>query len=211
MGPRAAMWLRVGCVAVGLPVLLVGAWLAYEAFHGKHYVPRAATKTEIDSLTVAATEYFHEFAAYPPGGADLNDDGDLDDPGEDFGSGKPPADPRHPTVAELQLRALCVRLPVENGTRVDGPYYSPPHVQMVGGSLADRFGNPYRYLADGRRTTLDPATGKPLASRVDRRQPVIWSIGPDGKQDPGNNNRDDDGDGKVDEDDELENDICSWN
>ena len=174
-------------------------------------VGSARTKAEIDTLMLALMEYDNEFFGHPPGGRDLNDDGDLDDAGEDFGSGKPPADPQHPTVFELQLRTVCVKLSVEGGNRFVGPYYLPKTSQVVNGALVDAWGHPLRYLADGRRTTMDPATGRRPLSRVDRRMPILWSVGLDGKQDPGNNNLDDDNDGKVDEPDELKDDICSWN
>lgn len=197
-------------------ILIVGALVAFlligERPVGHRATPRSRTKGEIDNLMMALTEYHNQFGAYPPGGVDLNDDGDLDDPGESFGSGKPPADPEHPNVVELQLRALCVKLPVENNTNTKGPYYSPNATGIdEAGRLIDVWGRPFRYLADGRRTTIDPETGFRLPGRVAKPGPVIWSLGPDGKQDPGNNNLDDDGDGKVDETDELVDDICSWN
>ena len=197
-------------------ILIAAAMLAGLFYAGvkaaRRQVNRAHTETTISSLMMALLEYHAEFDAYPPGGTDLNDDGDLDDPSEDMGSGRLPADPAHPTVFELRFRTLCVKLSVENNTRIVGPYYSlNPEDIDASGRLTDDWGQPFRYLADGRRTTLDPATGKRLASRVDRREPVIWSVGEDGRQDPGNNNRDDNGNGKVDEADELINDICSWN
>jgi hypothetical protein len=193
-----------------------GAFIVYEMLpvllnvDSPDSIYRLRTKVEIDRLTVALMEYYNDFGAYPPGGKDLNDDGDLDDPGEDFGSGKLPADPAHPTIFELQLRTLCVKLSVENGTRTVGPYCSPHPEQIVNGALRDIYGNPLRYLADGRRSTLDPATGLRLPGRGWKAGPVVWSIGPDGKQDPRNNNLDDDYNGKVDDPPELEDDICSW-
>ncbi len=199
-------------LALFVLVLVVVGWLLLDIQGPRVHTVVGRQKGELDNLMMALTEYHNQFAAYPPGGTDLNDDGDLDDPGESFGSGKPPSDPEHPNVAELQLRALCVKLPVENNTNTVGPYYSPNATGIdEAGRLIDVWDRPFRYLADGRRTKLDPATRKPLHGRVARREPVIWSVGPDGRQDPGNNNLDDDGDGRIDEPDELVDDICSWN
>jgi len=68
---------------------------------------------------------------------------------------------------------------------------------------------------------VDSSTGMRMLSRIDRRAPVIWSLGEDGSavvkpgggygQDPQNDNLDNDGNGKVDDTQELINDICSWN
>ncbi len=212
--PMRCVAARSGKVMTMLTVILIlGTVVAFflVGVGTRHPVPGGRTRVEIDNLMMALTEYHNQFDAYPPGGTDLNDDGDLDDPGEDVGSGKPSADPAQSAVLELQLRMLCVKLPAENNTRTIGPYYSPSHAQIVGGFLVDFFGFHYRYLADGRRTTINPETGFRLPGRIAKPGPVIWSVGPDGRQDPLNNNLDDDGDGKVDEPDELVDDICSWN
>jgi len=200
-----ALLAAIAVIAMAVPMLLDLA-----GCHPDRWPPDVRTKAEIDRMIMALTEYFNEFSAYPPGGVDLNDDGNLDDPGDSLGSGKVPADPAKPTIDELQLRAIAVKLPAQRSTRTVGPYYSPIHVRLRDGAWVDLYGNPFRYLADGRRQTLDPATGKPLPGRVFRKGPVIWSVGPDGKQDPQNNNLNDDQDGKVDEPDEMEDDICSW-
>jgi len=74
----------------------------------------------------------------------------------------------------------------------------------------DVFGALFRYLVDGRRKTIDPATGEPPMGRVLKRGPVIWSLGRDTTQDPRNDNLDNDGNGKVDDPGELADDIGSW-
>ena len=175
-------------------------------------VPRKAiTSDDIQNLMTALITYYGDFGAYPPGGMDLNDNGNLDDPGDDYGSGHIPADPAHPKATELQLRSLCSKFIIDNGTRTAGPWYAARPSQIdPQGRLCDTWGRPLRYLSDGRRKTTDPKTGQPLPGRVDRR-PVIWSVGPDGKQDPKNNNLDDNDDNKVDDPGELVDDICSWN
>jgi len=170
---------------------------------------RAETKVEMAKMTLALEQHFLDFDAYPPGGVDLNDDGDLDDPGEDLGSGKPPADPQHPTPAELQLRAICTKLRLD-GERVVGPYYVPHAIFIRDGAMTDVFGSPFRYLGDGRRTTLDPATRERMPGRVHRWQPVIWSVGPDCTQDPQNDHLDNNGDGKVDDRYERTDDVVTW-
>jgi hypothetical protein len=74
------------------------------------------------------------------------------------------------------------------------------------------WGTPYRYLADGRRTTLNQATGQRELSRITKKGPVIWSLGEDTTQDPQNDNLDNDPpNGKVDDPPELVSDLCSWN
>ncbi len=170
---------------------------------------RAQTKAEIAKMMIALEEHLLDFDAYPPGGTDLNDDGDLDDPGEDLGSGKIAANPRKPTPAELQLRAIGTKLTLD-GERVVGPYYSPHAVRIRDGRMIDVFGSPFRYLADGRRTTPDPATGERMPGRVHERGPVIWSVGPDCTQDRENDHLDNNGDGKVDDKNETPNDVVSW-
>lgn len=173
---------------------------------------RTQTQAEIGRMMLALAEYFNEFDAYPPGGSDVADDGNLDDTaGDDLGAGKVPADPDNPTAVELQLRTLCVQLPVEGGIRTVGPYYTSDRANVAGGALVDVFGSPFRYLADGRRTTFNPATGKRLPGRVLKRGPVIWSVAQDRTHDPLNNKVDDDANGKVDDRGELHDDLCGWN
>jgi len=163
----------------------------------------------IDTLGLALLCYKEEFGYFPPGGLDSNDDGDTDDPGEKAGAGEPGGAPER-----RQLRVLCETIEVKNDRgiveRTVGPYYNPRMLEIRNGAVVDLFGNPLRYLADGRRKEIDPTTGKPLKGRVDKRTFVLWSVGPDGVQDAGNNNLDDDGDGAVDEPDEMHDDICSW-
>lgn len=206
---RRAFTLIELLVVIGIMLTLAGLLLGGIAAARK-YVQRARTKTEIDRMILALTEYFNEFGAYPPGGTDSQDDGNLDnDAGDDLGSGKEPVDPLNPTVLELQLRTICTKLTIEGGNRSVGPYYSPNESQIVNHAITDVFGNPLRYLTDGRRTTIE--SGKRALSRIHKRGPVIWSIAEDSKQDGDNDNVDNDGNGKVDDVAELHNDICSWN
>ena len=185
---RSAFSLIELLIVMALILLLTG-FLMTHIIGMKVAARRAETKVEITKMTMALEQHFLDFDAYPPGGVDLNDDGDLDDPSEDLGSGKSPADPRHPTAAELQLRAICTKLRLD-GERVVGPYYIPHTIFIRDGVMGDVFGNPFRYLADGRRTTIDPTTRGRMPGRVHRHQPVIWSVGPDCTQDPENNHRD---------------------
>jgi prepilin-type N-terminal cleavage/methylation domain-containing protein len=196
--------LTIILVLAGL--LLTGIMAANRA------VTRARCRTEITNMMMALQEYFNQFADYPTGGVDSMDDGNLDNnPADDVGAGKIPADPNHPTVAELQLYTLMTRLTIEGGSRTVGPYYNPNQVQVRNkATILDQWGSPYRYLKDGRRTTLG-ANGMRLPSRISKRGPVIWSIAEDQKQDPQNDNLDNDNNGKVDDPPELVNDICSWN
>jgi prepilin-type N-terminal cleavage/methylation domain-containing protein len=198
-------------VVMGI-ILLLAALLLTGITAARRYVQRARVKADIDRMMMAMTEYYNEFADYPPGGTDVGDNGNLDaDGGDDLGAGKVPADPLHPTPAELQLRTICTKWSIEGNNRTVGPYYSPNQVQVVNGAMVDVFGNPLRYLADGRRTTLDLGTGMLMLGRASKRGPVIWSVAEDGRQDVQNDNEDNNNDGKVDDTGELENDICSWN
>ena len=212
-GGRRGFTLIELLVVMGIMLVLAGMLLGGIAAARK-YVKRASTRAEIDRMMIALTEYFNEFSAYPPGGMDTsgNDDGNLDNnAGDELGAGKEPAHPQDPTALELQLLTICTKLTIEGGNRTVGPYYSPRERRIVNHALTDVFGNPYRYLADGRRTKLDTGTGRRLLGRIHKRGPVIWSIAEDARQDPDNDNEDNDDNGKVDDLRELENDICSWN
>ena len=188
-------------------MLILASLLLVGIAAAQKYVRRAKTKTEIDRMIMALTEYFNEFDDYPPGGTDADDNGIPEIPG----SGTPPAVPEHPTAFELQLRTIAWTLTVEGGNRTVGPYYSPNLVQVRNGAIVDVFGTPLRYLADGRRRTPDPGTGRRTIGRIFKRGPVIWSLAEDTTQDAQNDNVDNDDNGKVDDTPELTNDICSWN
>ena len=76
--------------------------------------------------------------------------------------------------------------------------------------LVDIYGNPYRYLEDGRRPDGAQA-------RTSRHMPIVWSAGADGKEDAtdsakqqGNDQQDNNNNGKVDDQPEMVDDICSW-
>ena len=197
-------------------IMVLAGFLLVGISAARRAVNRGKTKAEIDNMMMALTAYNNDFAAYPPGGTDTPPgDGVLDE----LGAGTMPADPLHPTPLELQLRTITVKLTIEGGNRTVGPYYSPNQTQIVKYALVDVFGFSFRYLADGRNPLLD-AQGKRLAGRVEKRGPVLWSVGEDGVQDAHNDNIDDDNfdgvtdqrdNGKVDDSAELTNDICSWN
>lgn len=208
---RRAFTLIELLVVMGIMLVLAGLLLTGISAARRH-VQRARTRTEIDRMMMALTEYFNEFSNYPPGGTDSNDNGVLGDvAGEEKGAGKEPADIQNPTVLELQLRTVCTQLTVEGGNRTVGPYYSPREIRIVNHALTDVFGNPWNYLADGRHSKPDPATGKRPLGRIHKRGPVIWSVAEDTTQDVDNDNEDNNNDGKVDDPSELVNDLCSWN
>jgi prepilin-type N-terminal cleavage/methylation domain-containing protein len=200
-------------VVMGIILLLAGLLLTGINAVRLH-VARSAVRMEIQNMMTALVSYYDEFNDYPPGGEDLGTGtmGDSNDPigGMDFGSGQPNAP--EDDVAQLQLRALTVRLAKDGGNQYVGPYYPIKEGRIDGkGRFTDRFGSPYRYLTDGRREK-DPNTGLRLPSRVQARIPVIWSVGEDLTQDLANDNEDSDDppNGKIDDVGELENDICSW-
>ena len=195
-------------VVMGI-VLVLAAMLLAGISAAKKYVARARTKTMIDSLGLALGQFKEEFGAYPPGGTDNNEDGDCDDPGEKTGAGEP-----GDTLELMRLRAICEKHEIKNTAgvveRTVGPYYSPNKMNIRNGAVVDIFGSELRYLADGRRKEINPGTGEPFKGRVYERIYVIWSIAEDLTQDAENNNLDDNGDGKVDDTKEMENDIGSW-
>ena len=193
-------------VVMGIILVLASLLLAGIAAARK-WVAQAKTKTMIDNMGMALEAYKGEFGYYPLGGLDLNDDGDMDDAGEKFGAGELAGSP--------QLRAVCEQHEVENAQgvveRTVGPYYSPNKVNIKAGVVVDMYDNPFRYLQDGRRWKTDPATGKPFVGRIWERGYTLWSVGPDGEQDPENDNTDNDNNGKVDDKGELGDDNVSWN
>ena len=186
-------------VVVALAGAAVLGWMHLAKQRAERSVERQELKGEISELMRAISGYRWEMGEYPPGGTDANGDGDLDDPGDELGAGGKADDPRNPKADRLKLRILCVRIPVDGGARESGPCFElgKSGYSLVDdtGQLCDRWGKPYRYLTSG-------------GARANG--PVLWSVGPDGKQDAGNNARDDDGDGLVDEEDEIEDDVCSW-
>ena len=193
-------------------ILLLAGLLLTGVNAARRYVQRSAVRMEIQHLMTALVAYNDEFNDYPPGGLDSKpENGNLDDDGDNMGCGTKNASEDDAT--ELQLRAVTVRLAKDGGNSYVGPYYSPrEHRINDDGQFVDRFGSPYRYLADGRRTDRDPETGLRMPSRVQGRKPVVWSVAEDLKQDLENDNEDDPDspNGKVDEMAELPNDICSW-
>jgi prepilin-type N-terminal cleavage/methylation domain-containing protein len=196
-------------------ILLLAGLLLVGISAAKRYVQRQATRMEIQFMMTGLVAYYDEMGDYPPGGTDIGDEGNLDnDPGDDLGCGK---DKAGTDIMKLQLRTIATKLDVEvdpttkKPNRTIGPYYVPKQAQVINGQLCDVYGRPFRYLANGLRTTIDPSTGKIMLSRISSRGPVVWSVGPDGKQDPLNDNVDNNNDGKVDDQAELVDDIPSWN
>ncbi len=192
-------------------IMSLAALLLVAITGARRYVTKAKTSGDISNMMTALTQYYNDFAAYPPGPVDTAKDAgaSLDD--SSCGAGAIPADPNKPLATELQLRTIGAKLTIEGGNRTVGPYYSPnPNQVDRNGHLIDAWGKSYRYFPDGRNTVIDPSTGMRKPSRVERG-PVIWSLGPDTKQDPLNDNVDNDNDGHVDNGAELVDDICSWN
>ena len=184
---------------------------------GRGDLRRLRTRTMITGLMMALEGYHTAFGSYPPGGFDANGNGNMTDAGDNLGSGTDPstwADIDDPTVDELQLRTICMTLKRRNKDGVfigtTEPFFNASKRSIVNGAVVDAWGNPLCYLVDGSNKFVDPTTGVPLIGRVVGRKPVIWSLGRDGKQAPGNNGKDDDANGKVDDPDEVDGDICSW-
>jgi prepilin-type N-terminal cleavage/methylation domain-containing protein len=189
-------------------MLLVGINAARIAFK------RAQTQAEISSVMIAIQQYDTDFGSPPPSGVDSNNDGKL----SVQASGQmiyveawpsPWASNEHPLVACLVEDQEIKDL---NGTviRTYAGLYSKGKTKAVADSsgqhvyLMDPYGNPYRYLADGRR----PDRG---VSRVSKREPILWSAGLDGLEDPQNDQIDNPPvDGRVDDSKELVDDVCSW-
>jgi type II secretory pathway pseudopilin PulG len=200
-GGQPAFTLIELLVVMGIIMALAGMLLG-GITAAKRYVQRAKTQTEITNMKIALTAYYSQFGEYPPDGTDAGYDGDDGNPpAGKYGSG---------TAAALQLRTICVKL--VKGNQTFGPYYTPSASQIKDDAVVDVWGNPLRYFTDGRRKAINPSTHMREVGRVQERAPVIWSVAEDGVQDPDNNNLDDaPADGHVDDANELENDICSWN
>ena len=71
-------------VCLGIAAVIVVLRLLRDIEDADDYVRRARSRAEIERMMLALMEYFNEFSDYPPGGMDLDDDGDLDDAGEDL-------------------------------------------------------------------------------------------------------------------------------
>ncbi len=207
-------------VVIAIIGVLAGLLLA-AVTGAQNAMRKARVKVEIDNMMMALTEYYNEFGTYPPGGTDVGGDGFLDNnASDDLGAGKLPLNSVDPAV--LQLRTILVALPMQvtaanpRGARTVGPYYTGSQVKVINGAICDVWDTPYRYLADGRKS--DPSTSQYVLGRVNKRGPIIWSLGADKRQEPtnasaqtGDDNEDNNADNKVDDPKEVGDDICSWN
>lgn len=185
-------------------MLMVGISAARKA------IMRARCETEIKTVMMMLRQYENDLGAFPPSGIDTDNNGRISAPAtgkiihtQAWPSGW--ADNEHPLV-----KYLTQNQDLDGGLRTYEALYAKGRTKSVvddAGAyvyFVDGYGNPYRYLADGRR----PDRG---SSRVSRREPVLWSAGLDGLPDPKNNQLDDaPQDGKVDDRKEMHDDLCSW-
>ncbi len=190
-------------------MLLLGINAARQAFR------RAQCQTEISQMMMAVTQYDTDFGAPPPSGEDSDDNGKISNAGTgiiNHGEAWPAGwtSNEHPLV-----RCLTKEQELKDSNnvvlRTYAPIYEKGKTKAVTDSsgefvyLVDPYGNPYRYLSDGRRKDR-------ALSRVTKPSVVIWSVGLDGLPDPENDQLDNDPqDGRVDDTKELVDDICSWN
>jgi len=196
-------------VVMSIIMVLAGMLLVGIDSARKAYL-RARCETEIKQILLALSTYENERGDLPPSGIDVDDNGKLSNPatGQVIYAQAWPAgwtETEHPLVLYLTkkqevqggLRDYPALLPKAKTASVNDD--AGNHVYLV-----DAYGQPYRYLTDGRR--IDGAV-----SRVNKRKPVMWSVGLDRLPDPGNNQEDDaPQDGIVDNKKELVDDLCSW-
>ena len=186
-------------------MLMVGISAARKA------IMRARCETEIRTVMMMLRQYDTDCGGFPPSGIDEDSNGKISNSATGKMSHtqawpKDWTDNEHPLV-----KYLTQNQELDGGLRTYEALYARGRTKSVSddkGSyvyLVDPYGNPYRYLFDGRR----PDNRKP--SRVSGREPVLWSAGLDGLPDPDNNQEDDaPQNGKVDEKKELHDDLCSW-
>ena len=203
-------------------MLLVGISAARAAFR------RSQTSQEITNIMMEITQYYNDFTVYHPSGVDSAgvDCGKLSSSAGVINHTKAwPANwtsTRHPLVRCLAPGEVGdpvnPPMPVDVVGGVATRYYHPllpkgktKSVTDSSGNyiyFVDPYGNPYRYLEDGRRPDR-------TISRVNSHEPIVWSAGADGLEDPLNDQIDRDSagnsDGRVDDVKELVDDICSWN
>lgn len=206
-------------IGVLASMLLVGISAAKKA------AVRSKTQAEIHNIMIALTTYNNDRGVYPPSGVDKAPYGKLTNaadgkiivaeafPALDFDADRdlvkyPVA--RHPLVVYLTQRQ-DIKDSDGNFLRTYEPLYKGKIKEVADSSggthiyLVDPYGEPYRYLADGRRPDR-------ALSRVSRNEPVLWSAGEDGKEDPLNDQEDNvPKDGRVDDPRELVDDVGSWN
>jgi prepilin-type N-terminal cleavage/methylation domain-containing protein len=192
-------------------MLLLGINAARQAFK------RAQCQTEINQVMLAITQYETDFGTVPPSGTDTDNNGRLS---SNMGIvthlkawPSPWTSNKHPLVKCL-VENQDIKDSSGTVVRTYAGLYPKGKTKSVTDSsgdyvyMVDPYGNPYRYLADGRRPDR-------AASRVNKREPIMWSAGLDGLEDPLDDQVDRDAggnaDGKVDDVKELLDDLCSWN
>lgn len=215
MKPKRRAFTLIELLVVMSIIMVLASMLLLGINAVRQAAKRAQTQQEISNLLMAIVQYETDFGIVPPSGVDTNNDGKLSNAVSGTmnhleawpASGWNSTD--HPLVVCLIKDQL-----VDNGARTYPALYPKGKTKTVTDSagdyvyLVDPYGNPYRYLEDGRRS--DWHTGTP--SRVSKRDVVMWSAGLDGLEDPLNNQIDDPPpDGRVDDIKELKDDICSWN
>ena len=223
--PRSRGFTLIELLVVLVIIMVLAGMLMVGVQAAQEQARKVKVRTLISGLMLGLDHYHTEFRRYPPGGYDGNKNGNLTDPGDDRGSGTDPStwmDQENPGIEKLQLRGVCWLLQRKDkdgkviGT--SGPYFNPNDVEIKFGGISDAWGEALCYLADGSSPTYNATTGIPNPGRVYGNKPVIWSLGPDRVHDwdsknerKRNDNIDGDGNGKVDDFDELYDDICSWN
>lgn len=212
--PRKQGFTLIELLVVMSIIMVLASMLLLGINAARQAMKRAQTQTEITNLMTAVSQYYTDLAQYPPSGTDTGDTGKLGDAVSGIMNHSKAwpagwANNEHPLV-----RCLTEDQLLDGGLRTYSALFPGGKKKLVtdnAGSytyLLDPYGNPYRYVQDGRRSDR-------ALSRVSKPEPILWSAGLDGLEDPLNDQEDLDSggkqDGRVDDSKELHDDICSWN
>ncbi len=196
-------------VVMSIIMVLAGMLMAGISV-AKKAIMRARCETEIKTVMMMLRQYENDLGAFPPSGIDIDNNGKISNPatGKMIHAQAWPSgwtDNEHPLV-----KYLTQNQELDGGLRTYEALYAKGRTKSISDNVGtyvyfvDWYGNPYRYLSDGRRPDR-------ALSRVNKRGPVLWSAGLDGLPDPDNNQEDDaPQDGKVDDRKEMHDDLCSW-
>ena len=197
MSIRDLMRLRVSPQGIVIVIIVLAFIVA--ALLPEHWRPRRKRRLTMINIMIALESYHRELKAYPPDTGPEDADGDGFDPCSLY-------------------RYLCgpdsrgIKVTRHGRTLKYGPYlvdYEWFALRAEGDSyiLLDRWNRPWVYEENWSHTRKQPP------KKVQAHNPQsydLYSLGADGKKDPGHDFLDNDGDGEVDERDELVDDVTNW-
>ncbi len=162
-----------------------------------------ATETLIGSITTALNQYYTDFDEYPASTPDY------------AANATTPAGTKLLGPApDANALYFCLNGATGEGFDLNKHHYGPylkgvpkENLRAVAGAtiIVDAWGRPLAYLNCQAHLQAGGA-----ATLCHNRTFDIYSIGPDGKKDPQNDDKDNNGDGRVDEAAELVDDVTNW-